>query len=152
MPHIEQLVVQNYRVLKEVTLDELQPMRVVLGPNGSGKSTLFDVFGFLADALQTNVKKATEPRGRLCELRSRAGTGPIGITIRYRESTFGANKPGPVIAYHVAIDGRKWIRRQEPISGTLVEKSRFRFPTSFRSALTPFRSASERAEAGYERL
>ncbi len=107
MPHIEQLVVQNYRVLKEVTLDDLQPMNVVLGPNGCGKSTLFDVFGFLSDALQTNVKKAIEPRGRLRELRSRGSTAPIGITVRYRESAFGVNKPGPVITYHVAIDGRK---------------------------------------------
>ncbi|MGA2706389.1 MAG: hypothetical protein ABSH35_35670 [Isosphaeraceae bacterium] len=56
MPHIEELVVQNYRVLKEFTLDGLQPMSVVLGPYGCGKSTLFDVFGFLSDALQTNVK------------------------------------------------------------------------------------------------
>ncbi len=56
MPHIEQLVVQNYRVLKEITLDDLQPMSVVLGQNGCGKPTLFDVFGFLSDALQTNDK------------------------------------------------------------------------------------------------
>ena len=81
MPHIEQLVVENYRVLKEIILDGLQPMSVVLGPNGCGKSTLIDVFGFLSDALQTNVKKAIEPRGKLSELRSRGSTGPIGITV-----------------------------------------------------------------------
>ncbi len=57
MPHTEQLAVQNYRVLKEITLDGQQFMSVVLGPNGSGKSTLFDVFGFLSDALQTIVKR-----------------------------------------------------------------------------------------------
>jgi predicted ATPase len=100
MPHIEQLVVQNYRVLREITLDDLQPMSVVLGPNGRGKSTLFDVFGFLSGALQTNVKKTIEPRGRLRELPSRGSTGRIGITIRYRESTLAVNKPGPVITHH----------------------------------------------------
>ena len=82
MPHIEQLVVQNNRVLKDITLDDLQPMSVVLGPNGCGKSTLFYVFGFLSDALQTNVRKAIEPRGSLRELRSRGSTGRIGITSR----------------------------------------------------------------------
>ena len=107
MPHIEQLVIQNYRVLKEITLDDLQPMTVVLGPKGCGKSTLFDDFGFLSDALQTKVRKAIESRGRLRELRSRGITGPIGITVRYRESAFEVKKPGPVITYHVAVDGRK---------------------------------------------
>jgi len=104
MPHIEQLVVQNFEVLKEITLDGLQLMSVVLEPNGRGKSTLFDVFGFPADALQTNVKKAIEPRGRLCELRSRASAGPIGITTRYRESTLAVNKPDLVITYHSRMD------------------------------------------------
>jgi len=56
MPHIEQLVVENYRVLKEITLDDLQPMSVVLGRNGCGIWTLFDFLGFLSYALQTNVK------------------------------------------------------------------------------------------------
>jgi len=85
----------GFRVLKEVTLNGLQPISVVLGPNGCGQSTLFDVFGFPSDVLQTNVRKAIEPRGRLRELRSRGSTGPIGITVRYRESAFEVKKPGP---------------------------------------------------------
>jgi predicted ATPase len=77
---------------------------VTLGPNGCGKSTLFDVFGFLSDALQTNVRKAIEPRGRLPELRSQSSSGPIGITVRYRESEFEVKKPGPDITDHSRMD------------------------------------------------
>ncbi len=96
MPHIEQLVVQNYRGLKDITLDNLQPMSVVLGPNGCGKSTLFDVFGFLSDALQSNVRKAIEPRGRLRELRSRGSDALIGITVRQRANHRSATLDGPL--------------------------------------------------------
>lgn len=103
MPYIEKFQVENYRVLRDVTLTDLQPLNVVLGPNGCGKSTLFDVFGFLADALQTNVRKALEPRGRLRELRSRGVRKPMALTISYREADFGAAN-SPLITYHLAVD------------------------------------------------
>ena len=86
MAHIEGITIKNYRVLQNVTFKGLQPLTVVLGPNGTGKSTFFDVFGFLADCLQTNVRKALSPRGGFAEVRSRNGEGPISFTIHYRES------------------------------------------------------------------
>ncbi len=42
-----------------------------LGPNGSGKPTFFEVFGFLCDALQTNVTIALNKRGGFTEVISR---------------------------------------------------------------------------------
>jgi len=106
MPHIEGITIRNYRILRDVTLKNIQPLTVVLGPNGCGKSTLFDVFGFLAECLQTNVRKALESRGRINEVRSRNTSGPLSFTIRYRESNFsvGKNDRTPIITYHLAID------------------------------------------------
>lgn len=101
---------RNYRALRDVRLDALTPLTVLLGPNGSGKSTLFDVFGFLADSLQTGLRSAWDKRGRLKELRSRESEGPISIELRYRE------KPNnPLITYKLEIDeagGRPVVRRE----------------------------------------
>ncbi|MCO3314396.1 ATPase, partial [Pseudomonas aeruginosa] len=49
IPRIETLRVENYRALREVVLNDLTPLTVLLGPNGSGKSTIFDVFNFLSE-------------------------------------------------------------------------------------------------------
>ncbi len=61
-------------------------MAVIVGANGTGKSTLFDVFSFLKDALTQNVAAAVARRGGFGELVSRGEKGPIGVTIKFRES------------------------------------------------------------------
>jgi predicted ATPase len=47
---------------------------------------LFDVFSFLKEALTQNVSAAVARRGGFRELVSRGEQGPIGITIKFRES------------------------------------------------------------------
>jgi len=83
---IEQIKIRNYRVFRSVRLTKLTPMTVVIGANGSGKSTLFDVFSFLKDALGGNVATAVARRGGFRELVSRGETGPVSITVKFRES------------------------------------------------------------------
>ena len=83
---IEQIEVKNYRVFRDVKLEELPPMTVVVGANGTGKSTLFDVFSFLKDALTNNVAAAVARRGGFHELVSRGQDGPVSITVKFRES------------------------------------------------------------------
>jgi predicted ATPase len=111
VPRIEQLHVRNFRALRDVRLDDLTPLTVLLGPNGSGKSTLFDVFGFLAESLQVGLRPAWDKRGRLRELRSRESEGPISIELRYRE-----RPKTPLITYRLEIDegdrGRPIVRRE----------------------------------------
>lgn len=97
MAIIEGFRVQNYRVLRDITLgrlwsqqrkQSLTPLVAVIGKNGVGKSTLFDAFGFLADALRVGVEEACDlkQRGGFARLRSFGSKGPIRFEIYYRES------------------------------------------------------------------
>lgn len=102
VPRIESISVKNYRVLKNVTLEKLTPMTVLLGPNGSGKSTIFDVFNFLSECFQFGLRHAWDRRGRGKELKSRGENGPIVFELKYREQP-----KMPLITYHLAIDEGK---------------------------------------------
>ena len=83
---IESITVRNFRCLRDITLDNLTRMTIVVGPNGSGKSSLFDVFTFLKDALTQNVAAAVAQRGGYRELVTRGEAGPLEITLQFRES------------------------------------------------------------------
>ncbi len=98
---IEYLRVRNFRALKEVEFKYLTPLTVLLGPNGSGKSTVFDVFAFLAECFEFNLRRAWDKRGRARELKTRGADGPVLIEIKYREQ-----RKSPLITYHLAVDER----------------------------------------------
>ncbi len=83
---IENIEIENYRCFRRIALSDLPRMAVVVGANGSGKSSLFDVLSFLKDALAQNVASAVARRGGYRELVSRGQEGPIGITVKFRES------------------------------------------------------------------
>ncbi len=99
IPRIESIKVENYRALKKIELKDLTPLTVLLGPNGSGKSTIFDVFSFLSECFQSNLRQAWDRRGRAKELKTRGQTGPISFELKYRE-----RPKTPVITYRLAID------------------------------------------------
>ena len=94
---IESIEIKNYRLFRNVLLNDLPRMVVVVGANGSGKSTLFDVFTFLKDSLTQNVAAAVARRGGFRELVSRDSAGPIELTIKFRESG------GPLVTYQLAV-------------------------------------------------
>jgi predicted ATPase len=122
MAKIEGLRIQNYRVLKDVTLGKLwntqqaqplMPMTAVIGKNGVGKSSLFDAFGFLADCLKLGVEEACDTRGRggFDRIRSQGGNEPIEFQVYYKQD--GNARP---ITYELAIDadknGRPYVKRE----------------------------------------
>ena len=122
MAKIEGIKIQNFRVLKDVTLGKLwhtpesaplTPMTAVIGKNGVGKSTLFDVFGFLADCLKIGVEEACDASGRggFEKIRSQDENGPIVFEVYYKEH--GNARP---ITYVLSIDmdesGRPYVQTE----------------------------------------
>jgi predicted ATPase len=106
---IESIEIRNYRLFRDAKLSDLPRMAVVVGANGSGKSTLFDVFSFLKEALTQNVAQAVARRGGFQELVSRGEKGPVGITVKFRESG------GRLATYQLDIaskDGRPVVDRE----------------------------------------
>jgi len=68
---IESIRIKNYRLFRDVTLEKLPRLCVLVGANGTGKTTFFDVLSFLKDALSMNVTKALNRRGGWEEVVSR---------------------------------------------------------------------------------
>lgn len=95
---IESIRVHNYRVFQDVKVEDIPNMAVFLGMNGVGKTTFFDIFGFLHDALQTNVKAALAKRGGFNEVISRGQDGDIEFEIKFRPS-----EEDPLITYQLII-------------------------------------------------
>lgn len=106
---IESIEIRNYRLFRNAELKNLPRLCIVVGANGSGKSTLFDVFSFLKDALTQNVSAAVARRGGFRELVSRGESGPIGITVKFRETG------GKLATYQLEIadDGGKPVVHRE---------------------------------------
>lgn len=99
---IEKLKIENFKVYRNTEVNNISNFSVFLGANCAGKSALFDVFGFLSDALKTNVKIALNKRGGFREVYSRNGSGPIKIEIKFRSGHINGKRQ-PLVTYSLAI-------------------------------------------------
>ena len=82
---IESISIHNYKIFQNAEVSDIPGMAVFLGKNRSGKTTFFDVFGFLHDCLNGNVKSALAKRGGYNEVVSRDHNGEdISFVIKFR--------------------------------------------------------------------
>ena len=119
---IERLRVKNFRAFKDVEMRDIPRFAILVGANGTGKSTLFTVFGFLRDAMNTNVRVALSKLGGsrgFREVRTRSSDGPIEVEIKYR-----TEDGGPLITYSVSIDEG---RRGPYVKREILKYRRFRY-------------------------
>lgn len=109
---IETIRLKNYRVFQSLELTDLSALAVFVGANGTGKSTLFDVFAFLSESLQGNVRSALANRGGFGEVKSRDSAGFIEIELQFRLEISGRNR---LVTYRLEIGeekGRPIIERE----------------------------------------
>lgn len=92
------IAIKNYGLLKDVKMGQLYSdqagtplgnMVAIIGPSGSGKSTLADAFGFIADALMTDVETACDAnnRGGFDHLVSQGSNDPIHFELYFKENS-----------------------------------------------------------------
>ena len=102
---IESISLKNFRAFRDVTLRDIPRFCVLVGANGTGKSTLFSVFGFLRDAMTTNLTAALGKLGGsrgFQEVRSRGSSGAIEIELKLRADLGSGSST--LITYSLAID------------------------------------------------
>ncbi len=110
---IEYIRLKNFKAFKEAELKDLPNFCVFVGANGSGKSTIFSVFGFLRDAMTSNVNAALMRLGGnrgFQEVRSRNSKGPLEIELKFREKD-----TSPLTTYLLQINeekGKAYVARE----------------------------------------
>lgn len=113
---IESLRIKNFKAFKNAEMVEIPRFCVIVGSNGSGKSTLFNIFGFLKEALSTNVNTALIKQGGsrgFSEIISRGCNGNIEFEIKFRAKN--TNKNNPIITYFLSIseqDGKAVVDKE----------------------------------------
>ncbi|WXT99661.1 MAG: hypothetical protein Ctma_0365 [Catillopecten margaritatus gill symbiont] len=98
---IESIKIKNFKAFKNAEMGDIPRFCVIVGANGSGKTTLFNVFGFLKDALSTDVNTAFNKRGGFNEVISRGCDGNIEFEIKFRAKN--TRKNNPIITYFLSI-------------------------------------------------
>lgn len=102
---IESIRLTNFKSFQDAELSDLPNFCVIVGANGTGKSTVFQLFGFLRDAMASNVNAALVRLGGsrgFNEVRSRNSQEPIAIELKFR-----AKPDGPLITYFLQINEKR---------------------------------------------
>lgn len=78
----------NYKSLKDVHLDNLPPLMVLVGPNASGKSNFLDALDFVGAVFRDGLDSALAERGgfeNVASRRQRRARGAVEFTLIYQD-------------------------------------------------------------------
>lgn len=110
---IESIRLKNFKAFQDAEMRDIPNFCVIVGANGTGKSTVFSIFGFIKDALTSNLNTALMRLGGsrgFDEVRSRGSSGPIEIELKFRD---GSGKPLTTYFLQInQIDGKAVVERE----------------------------------------
>ena len=110
---IVSIKVKNYRVFESIEITDIPALCVIVGANGTGKSTLFDIFSFLRDALNNNIRQALQIRGGYHEVVTRGKEQEdIEIELKFRMDILGTDRLVTYILI-VGLDKKRPIIKRE---------------------------------------
>jgi len=113
---VEAIKVKNFKLYKDLSLNNLQPLNVFLGANGSGKTTFFKIFSFLATCLKENVTVAVNREGGFKEVMTRGvdiESEFVEFEIKFRN--FEQGEKSPLATYELKIGfnhGKVFVERE----------------------------------------
>ena len=138
---IIQLRLKNFKMFRDVVINDIPPLAVFVGANGTGKSTLCESFQFLRDSLTHNIPHALRKHGNFEELRTRWGRGAIEIGLRAGMKVSGKDR---VVDYSVQV-GDGLVEREVLRCGD-VNNGRRSIPLVFESKLNVSSSSVRSAQ------
>lgn len=110
---LKSIRIQNFKALQNLHVKNIPRFMVIVGANGTGKSTFFEVFGFLRDALTSNVRQALDSRGRFNEVVTRGHENEsILIELQIQLEIAGTSR---LVTYHLEIgqeEGKALVLRE----------------------------------------
>jgi predicted ATPase len=118
---IESIRLKNFKAFKDILMNDIPKLCVIVGANGTGKITFFDVFDFLKEAYKDNIYQALNRRGGFREVKSRNSDGAIEIEMKLSDSSF--KQP---LSYFIAIEDENGtpIIKREKLGSVLFERPR----------------------------
>jgi predicted ATPase len=97
---IESIRIKNFRMFRDVTINNLPNCCIFVGANGTGKTSLFELFRLLRDALTHDIEHALAKRGGFKEVLSRGTSEPIELELKFR----GLKSTSSLVTYWLVID------------------------------------------------
>jgi predicted ATPase len=139
---IESIRLKNFKAFLDVEITNLPQFCVFVGANGTGKSTLFSVFGFLRDAMTSNINTALVKLGGnrgFKEVRSRKSEGPIEVELKFRD-----RPDTPLTTYFLQIDEKQGGTFEDPFLARHVKEIRWDICGDRDSSRVPIHDKNDR--------